>query len=115
MKTNITKFIKKFTKITLLGAALFSIGTVSSNAEWVTMNVSAYTGGGITATGIAPYEGIVASDDLPFGTVVHINGQPYVVADRFGGGFQNFIDIYMDSYEEAINFGRQYISVYIER
>ena len=89
----------------------------------VTMNVSAYTassdecgkGDGVTASGVVAVEGItVASDDLPFGTVVVVNGHRYVVQDRFGGGYSNRLDIYMESVDAADNFGRQWITVMIE-
>ena len=76
------------------------------------MNVSAYTWtGNVMANGEYPYEGIVASDDLPIGTKVKINGRVYVVKDRFGGGYTHRIDIYMDSYERAIQFGCKYMYV----
>lgn len=108
--------LKQITKALLLTTMItIGIGSVS-HAEWVTVEASAYTNeGGITASGIAPYEGIIAADDLPIGTVVRINGYPYVVQDRFGGGYSNRIDIYFDTYEECINFGRKYMDVYIER
>ncbi len=76
------------------------------------MEVSAYThSGGVMANGQYPYVGAVASDDLPLGTTVIINGYTYVVADRFGGGYTDMIDIFVDSEEEAIQFGRQYLDV----
>ena len=84
-------------------------------AEWRTMNVSAYCDQGYTASGAWVSEGMVASDDLPLGTTVIINGVRYVVADRFGGGYTDRLDIFMPSYDDCINFGRQYIDVYVER
>lgn len=84
----------------------------SVNAE--VMTVSAYTHtGAVMANGEYPYVGAVASDDLPLGTRVLINGNEYVVADRFGGGYTNAIDIFVDSYEEAIEFGVQYLDVIV--
>ena len=84
----------------------------SVSAETVVMNVSAYTWtGNVMANGEYPYEGVVASDDLPLGTKVRINGQIYVVKDRFGGGYTHRIDIYMDSYEKAVSFGRRTMTV----
>ncbi len=85
----------------------------------VKMNVSAYTASieecgkddGIGAYGVKMQIGMVASDDLPQGTWVEIKGKYYVVQDRFGGGYKNRIDIYMEDYREAIHFGRQYIIV----
>ena len=99
----------------LLLVILLTLLPFSCFAEWRTMNVSAYCDQGYTASGEWVREGIVASDDLPFGTVVVINGIRYVVADRFGGGYSDRIDIFMPSYDDCINFGRQTIDVYIER
>ena len=67
----------------------------------------------VMANGEYPYVGAVASDDLPLGTHVLINGREYVVADRFGGGYSGTIDIFVDTYEEAIEFGRQWLDVIV--
>lgn len=88
----------------------------------VLMTVTAYTASieecgnndGITASGKQVQEGMVASDDLPFGTKVIINGKQYVVEDRFGGNYRNRIDIYMTSRASAERFGRKYINVEVE-
>ena len=88
----------------------------SVSAETVAMNVSAYTWtGNVMANGEYPYEGVIASDDLPIGTRVKINDSVYVVKDRFGGGYTNRIDIYMDSQERAIQFGHKYMYVEVLR
>ena len=89
----------------------------------VTMNVSAYTASyeecgksdGITASGVVAVEGVtIASDDLPFGTIVEVNGHSYVVQDRFGGGYRNRLDIYHESVSRANNFGRRELLVKIK-
>lgn len=78
------------------------------------MNVSAYTHtGNVMANGEYPHVGAVASDDLPLGTKVLVNGQEYIVKDRFGGGYTDRLDIFMDTYEQAIEFGRQWLNVEI--
>lgn len=88
------------------------------------MNVSAYTASvrecgkadGITASGTRATEGrTVAADHLPFGTVVRINGQEYIVEDRFGGGYADRLDIYMEHEADAWDFGRQTVEVEIVR
>lgn len=82
-------------------------------------NVSAYTlyecgGNRLTASGAEATEGTtVASDHLPFGTVVEILGQRYEVQDRFGGGYGDRIDIFMEDYNQAIQFGRQWLLIKI--
>ena len=64
---------------------------------------------GITASGAkATINRTVAADDLPLGTRIRINEQEYVVEDRFGGGYKNRIDIYVDTKEKAYQYGRQY-------
>lgn len=100
--------------LTVVLLLLTFVGIHTVDARTVTMNVSAYTWtGNVMANGEYPYEGVVASDDLPLGTKVKVNGRIYVVKDRFGGGYTNRLDIYMDSYQRAINFGRQYLHVEI--
>lgn len=85
------------------------------HAEWRTMEVSAYCDQGYTASGEWVQEGFAASDDLPLGTVVIVNGVSYIVMDRFGGGYADHLDLYMPSYDAAIAFGRQVLDVYVER
>ena len=83
-------------------------------AEWVAAELTAYTHtGNPTASGEWPYEGGVACNFVPLGTVIVIDGNRYVVNDRSGA--PGIIDIFMDSYDDCINFGRQYKHVYIER
>lgn len=65
--------------------------------------------GNPTASGAMPTVGrTVACNFLPFGTEVEINGHIYVVEDT--GSIEylgyNTIDIFVDSYEEAIQLGR---------
>lgn len=97
----------------LLIAAWMFIGACvgQTYAYQMQAEVSAYTEHGMMANGEWTHEGAIASDDLPFCTKVIINGRTYVVKDRFGGGYSNAIDIWMPSYDDAINFGRQYITV----
>lgn len=100
-----------FMKLILL-TLLLLCNAFSTLAYPMHANVSAYTHTGNTmANGQYPYESAIAMDDVPLGTQVIINGRTYVVADRFGGGYTNRIDIFMDTYEQAINFGRQYLTV----
>lgn len=63
---------------------------------------------GITASGtLCQQRRTIACDHLPFGTKVKIDGHIYTVEDRFGGGYTDRIDIYMETKEEAFRFGRQ--------
>lgn len=101
----------------LILAFLISVSSIlPAQAEWLIAECSAYTPydcGTITATGETVHVGGVACNFLPFGTVVVIDGVEYIVNDRCG--IENYIDIFMESYEDAIQFGRRYKEVYIKR
>lgn len=65
---------------------------------------------GITASGIKAVEGVTVAADtniLPFGTHLQIDGNIYIVQDRGGAIKGNRIDIYFDTHEKALQFGRQ--------
>ena len=94
---------------------LLVLGISTCLAEWRTMTVTAQCDQGYTASGEYVSEGMVASDDLPIGTTVIINGESYIVADRFGGGYSGRLDIYMPSYDDCVEFGVQTLDVYVER
>lgn len=83
---------------------------------WQDVIVTAYTASveecgkadGITASGVPAVEGVtVAADHLDFGTMVEIAGKMYVVQDRFGGGYTDKIDIYMEDKQKALEYGVQ--------
>ena len=87
----------------------------------ITMNASAYlatdgNGEGITATGIPAVYGVVAVDPnvIPLGTRLYIPGYGEAIAADTGGAIiGNHIDLVMNTYSEAMNFGRQNIEVYV--
>lgn len=66
---------------------------------------------GITASGVKAVEGVTIAVDtkvLPFGTKVYIEGiGERIVQDRGGAIKGNRIDLYFDSHQAALNFGRQ--------
>ena len=65
---------------------------------------------GITASGVKATEGVTIATDksIPFGTKVYIDGVgERIVQDRGGAIKGNQIDLYFDSHQEALNFGRQ--------
>lgn len=101
----------------LILAFLISVSSIlPAQAEWLIAECSAYTPydcGTITATGETVHVGGVACNFLPFGTVVVIDGVEYIVNDRCG--IDGCIDIFMESHEDAIEFGRRYKEVYIKR
>lgn len=70
-----------------------------------------------TASGTIPTAGrTVAADTsvLPFGTVIVIDGHEFTVEDRGGGVNGKQIDIFFDSHEDALNWGRQTKTIYIK-
>lgn len=95
---------------------------ISSNGEYLgTYTLTAYCGceacnggnAGITAMGVEPSEGwTVACNSLPLGTQISINGNTYEVQDT-GNMDDGTIDIFMNSHDEALNFGVQSADVYV--
>ena len=93
---------------------------VSRGAERVMMMEStAYTWTGQqTASGTWPAVGTVAVDPqvIPLGTKLYIEGYGPAVALDTGGDIQGqIIDLYMDSYQECIEWGRRQVEVKIIR
>lgn len=98
-------------------AILFTLLIIPFNTLGFTAYCTAYTPyeqDGIMANGLYVQEGYVACDFLPLGTAVWINGIRYIVGDRIGDGSDNHIDIVMNSYDEAIYFGVQYLECEVE-
>lgn len=76
------------------------------SSEYVgTYTITAYTWTGNTmANGEYPYVGCVASCDFPLGTTIYIDGVgTFVVNDVCPTS--GVIDVYMNTYDECINFG----------
>lgn len=64
----------------------------------------------ITASGVKAIEGITIATDksIPFGTKIYIDGVgERIVQDRGGAIKGNRIDLFFDSHQDALNFGRQ--------
>lgn len=85
--------------------------------ETIKVVATAYTHtGNRTATGIWPYRGIVAVDPrvIPLGTRLYVEGYGYAVAQDTGGLIKgNRIDVFMNSEDEAIQWGRRPVTVRI--
>ena len=91
----------------------------------VTLNVSAYClNQNPMANGEYPYIGSCAVDKIngqwiPFGTKIRIIDQnvgihELVVTDRFGGNYNNRMDIFMQSENECWQFGRRNLLCEVE-
>ena len=96
-----------------------NIQSTSNNTETYnqtysgTYIITAYTWTGNTmANGEYPYVGCAASCDFPIGTTLYIEGiGTYVVNDICPTS--GVIDLYMNTYDECIQFGRKNANVYV--
>ncbi|WP_297713073.1 3D domain-containing protein [Clostridium sp.] len=87
----------------------------------LTMESTAYYGHGITASGLKPVrnpDGIstiaVDSDVIPLGTKVYVSGYGLAIAADTGGAIKgNIIDVYLNTHEECISWGRKQVTVQI--
>jgi len=77
--------------------------------------VTAYVLIGTTASGEQTKEGLAACPrNIELGTVIHVEGMGvYKCADRTALWNDGTYDLWMRSYEQAINFGVQYLNVTI--
>ena len=87
----------------------------------VTLNVSAYTySGNPTASGVMPKVGMCAADQIngvtvPFGSKITLpDGRVLTGTDRFGGNYNNRLDVFMDSENECWQFGRRNLVCEVE-
>ena len=86
-----------------------------------TMEATAYlptdgSSAGITAMGIPATYGIVAVDPdvISLGTKVYIPGYGVALAADTGGAIYGYrIDLCMESYDEAMDFGRRNVTVFV--
>lgn len=95
----------------------------------INMKSTAYTAGpestgkrpgdkgyGITASGMKAQKGVVAVDTrvIPFGTELYIEGYGYAIAGDTGSAIKgNKIDVFFDSYNDAIQYGVKNVNVYV--
>lgn len=95
----------------------YTVTTESSNSgsHAGSYELTAYTWTGNTcANGEYPTDGVtIASNTLPLGTRVYIEGLGERVVQDTGGMGSGVIDVYMDSYDACIQFGRQNAEVYV--
>ncbi len=69
-----------------------------------------------TAIGMLAQRGVVAVDPsvIPLGSHLYVEGYGYAVAGDTGGAIQGMrIDLCYNTYDEAINFGRRPVKVYL--
>lgn len=95
-------------------------GSVSASKS-ITVNATAYSGDGITASGTATMRNAsgystIAVDPrvIPLGSRVYVEGYGYAVADDTGGAIKgNRIDVFFPSESEAQSWGVRSVTVYI--
>lgn len=107
------------------GTITTASGEVIAYTKALTVKATAYTTEGrtnaTTATGTTPRVGAVAVDPeiIPYGTLMYIIAEDgswiygYAVAEDCGSFTGNRVDIYYDTYDECVRFGRQNAMVYI--
>ncbi len=99
-------------------------GNVLNVARVIPGDCTAYTGGGITATGAPAAVGRVAVNPnvIPYGTKLYIASPDgsvvygYAIASDTGGALMSgrvLVDLYYNTQGECINFGRRQMNVYI--
>lgn len=143
VKEPIDKIIQIYTKVTnrsfardtqlVATSAAIAKSVAGKEPKIVKMNVSAYTastcgkspsdpGYGITSSGVVAtaWRTIAAGKGYPIGTVIYIpyfasepNGGWFVVQDRGGAISNTRLDVYMDTYQDCINFGRRNLECYV--
>lgn len=70
---------------------------------------------GITKSGVKVHKGTLAVDPkvIPLGTKVHIEGMGWFVAEDTGNFSGKRVDIYMETHEKALQFGRRKVKLVI--
>lgn len=116
-------------EVEVIEAGAEVIGVGEPTGEWVSLGTYTLTAycpctkccgqfaNGITSTGVTARElHTIAVDPkvIPYGTEVLIDGIIYTAEDCGGAIKNNRIDVYFDSHQEALNFGRQRADVYVK-
>lgn len=114
----VNKIVENGTKepVVTTSSSSASSGAPSSSSRTITMEATAYSGGGTTASGMAAAVGRVAVDPrvIPLGTRLYIEGYGYAVAADTGGAIKgNRIDLYMNSESACNSFGRRSVTVHV--
>ena len=89
----------------------------SSSGQFLgTYELTAYIAtGNPCASGVYPTVGrTVACNSIPLGTTIYIEGYGTYVVEDTGGMGGGVIDVFVGSYDEAIQFGRRSANVYLQ-
>lgn len=109
---------------TMGSVALDSNGIPKDYTRIVSGSSTAYYGGGTTASGRPAKVGHVAVDPkvIPYGTPLYIVATDgtvygYAIAADTGGfvhnGTNTVVDVYLDTYDECVQWGRRNVNVYV--
>jgi uncharacterized protein YabE (DUF348 family)/3D (Asp-Asp-Asp) domain-containing protein len=100
-----------------LGLAYRGDAVYAGGGTPMSMIATAYTSYGTrTATGMTPTYGVVAVDPsvIPLGTRLYVTGYGYARAEDTGGAIKGYrIDVYFPTEQQAENWGRRRVTVYI--
>lgn len=99
-------------------------GNILRISRVLTGQCTAYTGGGITSTGLPAAVGRVAVNPniIPYGTKLYIASADgsvvygYAIAADTGGAMMSgdaMVDLYYNTYSECVSFGRRTMNIYI--
>lgn len=102
-----------------------SRGDPEPKIERRVMKITAYTsrdkgmnGKGITSNGerVQKDRTIAADESIPFGTEIYIPAlsKTFVVTDRGGAIGEGRLDLYMERYDDAMEFGVQELEVWVK-
>lgn len=72
---------------------------------------------GITASGTKATAGRTIAADIskyPFGTKLYIEGHEYIVEDKGGSIKKNKIDIFFNTHQEALQYGKRQVEVFVK-
>ena len=130
--TQVTTIGTKKVTVKAKGEPVSTLGTVELDSNGIPVNYTrivsgsstAYYGGGTTASGKPAKVGHVAVDPnvIPYGTKLYIVATDgtvygYAIAADTGGfvtnGTNTVVDVYLDTYDECIQWGRRNVNVYV--
>lgn len=108
---------KEVVKIGIKNSIVLASRSLTEPRRELYLQATAYTHtGNTTFTGVYPRAGTVAVDPkvIPLGSRLWIEGYGYGIAQDTGGVIKgNIIDLFMDTREECLHWGRRMVKVYI--
>lgn len=104
-------------QVSILGRYRIKYSGLASTSAYNSMVSQCDSTPWITASGTRCREGVIATNMLPIGTKVMLEGfgdQIFIVEDRMNRRYQKgYIDIWFRSYSVAMKFGRRKLKFYV--